>query len=257
MEPPFLRVAVHLRPDVVRPVQHPARLEAQRAATQREAVRPLAAPPRARLEQLHRVVIPREPNRRAAAGRRARVRLDPARAVLRLLWRGHAGPQRRGRICAPATAARGRVAPREELALEPRKRAEQERVAIGYRVGDRVRRVGRGLLRAGLLRGSRRGSRHERIRLPPQTLHGDHGERRGARLRVLVREHGAHASVESPREILALRRHRARGRVAAQQLSGRRAVLLFLKRPREQFVRVHRERGDAARALGELNARAR
>jgi hypothetical protein len=46
-----------------------------------------------------------------------------------------------------------------------------------------------------------------------------------------------------------------RGRLAAQQLSGRRAVLLFLKRPREQLVRVHREAGDAKRALGELKAR--
>ena len=40
---------------------------------------------------------------------------------------------------------------------------------------------------------------------------------------------------------------------AAQQLSGRRAVLLFLKRPREPLVRVHREAGDAMRALGELS----
>ena len=69
MQPPPLGLREDLDPHVVRPVERPPRVEAERAAAQREGVRPLAAPPAPRLQQLGRPgMVAREANLRRAEG---------------------------------------------------------------------------------------------------------------------------------------------------------------------------------------------
>ena len=67
VQPPALGLGEDLDPHVVRPVERPPRVEAERAAAQREGVRPLAAPPAPRLQQLGRPgMVAREANLRRA-----------------------------------------------------------------------------------------------------------------------------------------------------------------------------------------------
>ena len=69
VQPPALGLGEDLDPHVVRPVERPARVEAERAAAQREGVGPLAAPPAPRLQQLGRPrVVSREAHLRRALG---------------------------------------------------------------------------------------------------------------------------------------------------------------------------------------------
>ena len=231
VQPPALGGGPHLGPHVVCPVEDPTRVVPERAAAQRERVGPLAASARARLEELHRVVVPREAYARAA--RDAAVRLH-ARGAVGGFVRGRGRRARRGDVGGTARAARGRIAPREEVALEPAEQSAQQSV---------LPRRGDALL----------ARRQCRLRLGLETVEGDDGERRRASEGVLVRQSGAHPAFQAIAEPALSRPGIVRTpRERRRHGSRRSAILLLLKPTRQLLVRVHgdeRKRASARRRV--------
>mmetsp|Transcript_103701 Transcript_103701/g.260063 ORF Transcript_103701/g.260063 Transcript_103701/m.260063 type:complete len:438 (+) Transcript_103701:890-2203(+) len=130
MQPALETIAIDLRPDMVRPIVHVSRLVAQRAAYEREAIRPLPAAPLAPLEQLPRIVVAREAGLHAA--HIALCNLDGAGTVTLLLLVRRRCPHRL-RVRRPAVLAPWAVRPLEEKLLVPQEDLAHEGhvVALG------------------------------------------------------------------------------------------------------------------------------
>ena len=138
VQPALVRLGVHLTPHVVAPVEHVARVVAERARQQRKAVGPLAASAAPRLQQLARVVVAREacerPTRTTACA--TLVDLDGVRQP-----HAFGNDRQRSALCrrthlsvARAAHTRRLIDPCEELLLEPGDQLEQHEV--GQRVAN-------------------------------------------------------------------------------------------------------------------------
>ena len=139
----------------------------------------------------------------------------------------------------PARLARGLVAPREELALEPSERAEQHGVLErqGLRAGCVVPILGVVRVRRRLR------LRHERGGLRLEPVDGHDAERVRARGGILESQRGPHPRLEPGAERDAPRVFAPAVRVSSlggEERGGGGAVFLLLERAGEGFVRVHR-----------------
>mmetsp|Transcript_10256 Transcript_10256/g.31836 ORF Transcript_10256/g.31836 Transcript_10256/m.31836 type:complete len:339 (+) Transcript_10256:1254-2270(+) len=124
MEPTLEAVAVHLGPDVVRPIVNVARLVAKGAAEQREAVRPFPAPAVPRLKQLTGIVVPGEAGLAAALPALRDLHI----ASTELLLCGRRGRAAHGvRVRGAAMLATWTVGPLEKTVLEPAEHLPHER----------------------------------------------------------------------------------------------------------------------------------